>query len=210
MKQKNGAGFQRKADQRLIDCDFITPLFLKGQTFVQIALSLQEVRDYPVGYAMVRGDVVRIMKEWKKERANMIPAALELQLRKLERMEAVCWEQYERSKQSKTRTVQKEKSLFDKKAGKAMDDLTQRQGEKHVTENIGDGQWLDKIFRCWEMQSELLDLKGMGKPGGGGEVLPAVGELIFVTRSRKNNPQYDDAIEVTDDDIDITQKLLHS
>ena len=211
MKEKRGGGPIRKVEEKLIDYEFITPLFLKGKRFFEIATELQAVRDYPVNDRMVRHDIQQIMKGWKAERANMIPAAMEIQLRKLERMEATCWEQFEKSKTAKVKTVAKERSIYDKKTKARVGDLTNQQAERHVTENIGDGQWLDRVFRCWEMQAELLDLKGMGQGGaGGGTDEPAVTELVFITRTRKNNTQFTDAIEIQETDDGINQKLLQS
>lgn len=200
----------RKKEDRLLDFEFIVPLFLKGQRFGEIAIALQAVRNYPVNIKMIYRDIEQILKGWKEERANLIPAAMEIQLRKLEKMEAVCWEQYEKSKTAKTRNVQKERSVFDKKANKTLDNLTLRQAEKHVTENIGDGQWLDRIFKCWEMQAELLDLKGNKGGGDDDNDAPAVTELVFITRTRKNNEQFTDAIEIPEEDGSGIQKLIQS
>lgn len=210
MKDKRGGVPIRKVEERLKDYDFIVPLFLKGRRFGEIATALQEIRKYPVDYKMVYKDMQQIMKGWKEERAKLMPAALEVQLRKLERMEATCWEQFEKSKTAKTKKVQKERSIFDKKTQKRVGDLTHQQAEMHVTENIGDGQWLDRIFHCWEMQAELTDMKNMYQGGGGGTTEPFVTELVFLTRTRKNNDQYTEAIEVPDDPGTIAQKLIQS
>lgn len=209
MKEKRGGAPQRKAEERLKDYEFIVPLFLKGMRFGEIATLLQEVRDYPVDHQKVRKDMLQVMKGWKEERAKMIPAALEVQLRKLEKMESTCWEQFEKSKLSKVKTVAKERSIYDKKKSERVGDLTNQQAERHVTENIGDGQWLDRVFRCWEMQADLLDLKNMDR-GDSGDNSPDVTELIFITRTRKNNNQFTEAIEIRDTDDGITQKLLQS
>lgn len=210
MKEKWGGAPIRTKQERLIDYEFIVPLFLKGMRFGEIATQLETVRNYTVNYEMVRNDLKQIMKGWKEERSKLIPAAMEIQLRKLEKMEATCWEQFEKSKTAKVKTVAKERSIYDKKTKARVGDLTNQQAERHVTENIGDGQWLDRVFRCWEMQSDLLGLKEMNQGGGGGIEETVVTELVFVTRTRKNNTQFTDAIEVTETDNEIGQKLLQS
>ena len=213
MKEKRGGAPTRSKEEKLIDLEFITPLFLKGLRYTEIAVALQAVREYPVNYKTIIYDVSQLLKIWKAERSKLIPEVLEIQLRKLEKMEVICWEQYEKSKQPKIRTVQKQKDLHHKakpNEKKKEDELMQRISEKHTTEMIGDGQWLDRIFRCWEMQAELLDLKSFDKGGPKENQLPIL-QPIFMTRARKNNPQYEDAIEVTDNNVgDINQKLLQA
>jgi hypothetical protein len=213
MRERKASQPTRSKAEKLSDYEFLTPLFLRGKRFSEMVTELQEVRDYHVSYNMVWGDMNQIFKVWKAERLKLFPNALEIQLKKLEKMETICWEQFEKSKTAKTRTVQKEKSNVlkkDKTKGKEIViDITQRQQEKHVTESVGDGAWLDKIFRCWEMKADLMNLKDMGSSSGSDNE-PQVAELIFVTRSRKNDPEYTEAIEVKDDNEDITQKLLQS
>lgn len=213
MEEKRGGEPKRTAQEIFEDRNFIVPLFLQGVKFGDITAKLQELRTYPVDYKSVYRDMQQVIKGWKAERAKLMPAAFELQMRKLEKMEATCWEQFEKSKQAKTRTVQKERSVFDKKQNKTLDNLTFRQGEKHITETIGDGQWMDRIIRIWEMQAELLDLKNLANPAGGGDagVTPVMTEVVFITRTRKANSQFTEAIEIKGPEEDgITQKLIQS
>lgn len=209
MKEKRGGVPSRKVEEKRKDYDFIVPLFLKGKGFAEIAEILKPEREYNVDAQMIRRDIGQVLKQWKEERASLIPAALEIQLRKLEKMEAVCWEQFEKSKQTKTRDVDKQRAIFDKETKKQVGDMLLREKQKHTTVSIGDGQWLDKIFKCWEMQADLLQLKNFVQPSNDDDN-PAVGELVFMTRSRKNNSQFTDAIEVQDEDSNGIQKLLQS
>lgn len=208
MRKKNEGKPTRNAEDKLKDLDFIVPLFLKGMRFGEIAETLQAEREYKVDYKVVYRDIGHLLKIWKEERAKLIPAALEIQLRKLERMEAVCWEQFEKSKQAKTKDIDKQRAIFDKKTKKQVGDMVFREGQKHTTVSIGDGSWLDKIFKCWEMQADLLQLKNVPPPAND-DVAP-IGELVFLTVSRKQRKEYTEAIEVPEEDGNNIQKLIQS
>lgn len=208
MEKKRGVVPKRKKQEITVDYNFIMPLFLKGKGFAEIANILAPLREYRVDLKTVWADVQNVLKKWQSERTEMIDHQMEIDLRKIDNLEAVYWESWEKSKQAKVKTVQKERSLFDKKKKKTLDDFTNRQSEKHVTEYVGDKQWLDGVQWCIQQRAALLQYKKVPAPGSE-DVAPVVGEVVFLTRSRKNNDQFTEAIEIPDTDAGL-QKLIQS
>lgn len=208
MGKKRGGEPKRNREERQQDLNFIMPLFLKGVGFVDIAKNLNAVREYKVRHEVIVKDVQYVLKQWRKERINMVDSQMEIDLKKIDHLESVYWESWGKSKAAKIKTVQKERSLFDKKQKKTVDDYTNRQSEKHVTEYVGDKQWLDGVQWCIQQRAALLQYKKITPPGAE-EVIPTARDVIFITRSRKNNDQFTDAVEVSDDTAgnDI-QKLI--
>lgn len=209
--EKNDRLRKRKEKEIPQDLDFIAPLFLKEIRHGEIATQLQALREYRVTTESVYHDIRKLLVIWKDDRANLITSVLEIHLRKLENMERIAWEQFEKSKQSKIKTVQKERSVFDKKKNKALDNLTNRQHERHVIEGIGDVQWFDRAMQCVKMQAEILGFKNIAVTIPTEAVAP-IGDLVFLTRTRKKNSQFTEAVEVPEEDQDGTgiQKLLQS
>lgn len=200
---------KRSKGQRLDDLRFVMPLFLQGKGFSEIAIQMKPGREYRVDYYTVYEDVQTVLSEWRKERIAMVDSQMEIDLKKIDHLECIYWESWEKSKAAKVKTVQKERSIFDKKQNKKFDDLTNRQSEKHVTEYVGDKQWLDGVQWCIQQRASLLQYKKVTPPGAE-EVNPVAREVVFITRSRKNNDQFTEAIEVPDESGDGIQKLIQS
>lgn len=210
MEKKLGAVVKRTKPQRLEDLNLVMPLFLKGKSFSEIATIMKPGRDYRVTYESVYADIQFVLKQWRKERTAMIDHQMDVDLKKIDHLEAVYWSSWEKSCQNKVKTVQKEKSIFDKKKQKTAEDFTNRQSEKHVTEFVGDKQWLDGVQWCIQQRAALLQYKKAAPPGSeeGGNI-HEVRDVIFVTRTRRNNDQFTEAIEVGESGEDL-QKLIQS
>lgn len=194
MEPKRGGGPKRKKEQIPVDQNFIMPLFLKGKGFNDIAAILAPLREYRVDYQTVYTDVQKVLKQWQEERMSMIDQQMNIDLKKIDQLEAVYWESWEKSKQAKVKTVQKEKSVFDKKNQKRLGDLTAQEAQRHVTEYVGDKQWLDGVQWCIMQRAELLRYKHV-KPAGVDDVIPVAFDVVFTTRSRKND-HIQEAIEI--------------
>lgn len=100
---------QRTPLQLERDRIFIAELYVKGYTFRDIAYRLNEdlrIREigYTVTFQQVWNDVKRILIEWKRERKETIDQWMQLELRKLDKMEVELWEQWEQSKSGKRKT----------------------------------------------------------------------------------------------------------
>lgn len=89
---------------------FIADLYVRGYTFRDIAYKLnQDLTEREMGYTVtfqqVWNDVKRILIDWKRERKETIDQWMQLELRKLDKMEVELWEQWEQSKAGKRKTT---------------------------------------------------------------------------------------------------------
>lgn len=209
MEEKRGGVPKRKVGEKEADINFIIPLFLKGKGLAEIVGKLQALREYPVTYASVYRDIGKELKRWQKERTDMIDVQMDVDLKKIDRLEATYWDAWEQSCKAKVKTIAKERSIYDKKKKERIGDLTAQEAQKHVTETVGDKKWLEGVQWCIEQRAKLLQYS-KNTPQAPIDDAAVVGELVFVTRSRKNNVEYTDAIEVKETDGDIGQKLLQS
>lgn len=206
MDQKRGGVPKRKKAQILEDYKFIIPLFLKGKGVTEIAGLLGKEREYRVAPQTVWGDINQILKEWQKERMDMIDSQMMIDLKKIDQLEVTYWESWEESKKSKVKTVQKERSIYDKKKKARVGDLTNQQAEKHTTEFVGDKKWLEGVQWCIMQRAELLRYKHV-QSAGAEDAIPAARDVVFVTRTRKND-HIQEAIEITGTPDDGLPKLL--
>lgn len=204
---------KRNRQEKVADLNFIIPLFLKGMGYVAISKELATQRTYKLDPDTILKDVQAELKRWRDERMGMIDLQIEADLKKIDMLEQTYWDSWERSKNSKTKTVQKQKDIFDKakkpkKGEKLKMELVGRESQKHVTESVGDKQWLDGVQWCIVQRAELLQYKKVSPPGMD-DVIPVV-QAVFVTRSRKNNDQFTEAIEIPEETGDNLQKLIES
>lgn len=203
---------KRKVKDRNEDFKFIMPLYLKGMGFGEIAKELNAIREYKVTYQVIYEDVQTVIDRWQLERVAMIDKQKEVDLKKIDKLEATYWQAWEDSKTAKVKTVQKERSIFDKKKKKQVGDIANRQSERHVVEGIGNKEWLEGVQWCIQERGKILQYNKSAAPGPEETPEPtviAVRDIVFVTRTRKNNNDHiTEAEEVNDDQDNITQTLI--
>lgn len=148
-------GGKRTVEQREADKRFCADLFVKGYTYRDIADRLNEYNrenglTYEVTYKTVFYDINQVLVEWKKERFDKIDNYIQLELRKLDKMEVELWSAWESSKGSKRKTKIK---------GGTINNGATTGGElaERTLETInGDPRYLDLLLKVQERRAKLL------------------------------------------------------
>jgi len=99
-KYKVGRGeFKRsKADQER-DRGRIEELYLEGKSHQEIADILSSEREYPVSRAIISNETQALLKYWRERAVTATEQKVALELAKLDNLEKVYWEAWERSLQ---------------------------------------------------------------------------------------------------------------
>ena len=102
-------GGKRTSVQREADIHFCIQLYLKGYTIRDIHERLmrnlsERGMDYEISCQQVFNDIKAEMIEWKKENMMLVNEYIELEVRKLDKMEIELWEAWERSKSGKRKS----------------------------------------------------------------------------------------------------------
>lgn len=140
---------RRSPGQREVDIEFIWPLYIKGQTFRQIAAALNAERQYSVTHVTVYKDVQHILAEWRKLRLEAIDDLKEAELARINALEREYWEAWERSK------AEIEKRLEAVETG-AKGTSTREQTTRE--ERLADPRYLQGIQWCIEQRCKILGL----------------------------------------------------
>lgn len=148
-------GGKRTVEQREADKRFCADLFVKGYSYRQIAERLNEYNrenglTYEVSYKTVFTDINQVLAEWKKERFECIDNYIQLELRKLDKIETELWQAWENSKGSKRKTKIK--------GGNIKDGITQggELAERTLETTDGDPRYLDLLLKVQERRAKLL------------------------------------------------------
>ncbi|MDR1544042.1 MAG: hypothetical protein LBS50_06505, partial [Prevotellaceae bacterium] len=79
------------------DRQVITPLYLKGYSFREIAARCAEQTGRKISHMTVREDVKHILKEFKEQRNELIEYNLTIELERISILELEYWQAWERS-----------------------------------------------------------------------------------------------------------------
>lgn len=148
-------GGKRTVEQREADKRFCAELFVKGYAYRVIAELLNEYNhehglEYSVTYKTVFMDIQQVLAEWKKERFKDIDNYMQLELKKLDKMEVELWQAWENSKGSKRKTKIKNGTI---------DNGIARGGElaeRTLETTDGDPRYLDLLLKVQERRAKLL------------------------------------------------------
>lgn len=148
-------GGKRTSLQREVDTNFCIDLYIKGYAIREIhsrLLANLEDRgmEYRVTFQQVFNDIKSAMIDWKKENTEMIDKYVDLELRKLDKMEVELWGSWERSKNGKRKTEIE---------GGTLNEGNVRGGTlKKRTLETGDGdpRYLDLLLKIQERRAKLL------------------------------------------------------
>lgn len=151
---KRTAG-KRTVEQREADKRFCADLFVKGYTYRQIAEKLNAYNeenglDYKLTYKTIFMDINQVLVEWKKERFDCIDNYIQLELKKLDKMEVELWQAWENSKGSKRKT---------KITGGRVDNGVATGGElaeRTLETTDGDPRYLDLLLKIQDRRAKLL------------------------------------------------------
>lgn len=148
-------GGKRTVEQREADKAFCAELFVKGYTYRQIADRLNEANrdnglEYTVTYKTVFNDINAILADWKKQQFTDIDKYMQLELKKLDRIEVELWAAWENSKGSKRKTKIKGGSINDSIASGG------ELAERSLETTNGDPRYLDLLLKVQERRAKLL------------------------------------------------------
>lgn len=148
-------GGKRTVEQREADKAFCAELFVKGYTYRQIADRLNEANrdnglEYTVTYKTVFNDINAILADWKKQQFTDINKYMQLELKKLDKIEVELWAAWENSKGSKRKTKIKGGSINDSIASGG------ELAERSLETTNGDPRYLDLLLKVQERRAKLL------------------------------------------------------
>lgn len=148
-------GGKRTKEQIESDKVFCADLFVKGYAYREIAKRLNEYNrerglDYEITYKTVYYDIDKVLQEWKKERFETVDNYIQLELKKLDKMEVELWQAWETSKGSKKKTKIKGGIVEDGIASKG------ELAERTLETTNGDPRYLDLLLKVQERRAKLL------------------------------------------------------
>lgn len=148
-------GGKRTSVQREADIHFCIQLYLKGYTIRDIHERLmrnlsERGMDYEISCQQVFNDIKAEMIEWKKENMMLVNEYIELEVRKLDKMEIELWDAWERSKSGKRRSEIKGGNINNGNvSGGTLSKRTLETGD-------GDPRYLDMILKLYDRKAKLL------------------------------------------------------
>ena len=147
------AGKKRNETELLLDRVVITDMLLRNSSLRQIAEKLNEnnVGRYTVTFQQVWYDVKKLQKEWYQESQDLIEQGIVREIKKLDKIEAECWDAWEKSKRGKRSTIM-EGGFVDAEGKETAGSIVNRK----LDSSSGDVRFLVMIERCIVRRSELL------------------------------------------------------
>lgn len=148
-------GGKRTKEQIESDKVFCADLFVKGYAYREIAKRLNEYNrerglDYEITYKTVYYDIDKVLQEWKKERFETVDNYIQLELKKLDKMEVELWQAWELSKTSKKKTKIVGGNIVNGEiSGGVLDNRT-------LETTNGDPRYLDLLLKVQERRAKLL------------------------------------------------------
>ena len=148
-------GGKRTSVLREADTHFCIQLYLKGYTIRDIHERLmrnlsERGMDYEISCQQVFNDIKAEMIEWKKENMMLVNEYIELEVRKLDKMEIELWEAWERSKSGKRKSEIKGGTINNGNvSGGSLAKRTLETGD-------GDPRYLDMILKLYDRKAKLL------------------------------------------------------
>ena len=148
-------GGKRTSVQREADIHFCIQLYLKGYTIREIHERLmrdlsERGMDYEISCQQVFNDIKAEMIEWKKDNMMLVTEYIELEVRKLDKMEIELWEAWERSKAGKRKSEIKGGTI--NQGNVSGGTLSKRS----IESGDGDPRYLDMILKIYDRKAKLL------------------------------------------------------
>jgi len=199
-KEYGKGGHQRTKVDKELDYIFISEQVVKGVSFTEIQKQFPKERGYQLSYHQIYTDMRKVLDGWEADRKKLLDKHKALEIAKINRLETVYWDAWERSKDPTTKTIVKKggqpKGMKDKKAI-VTDYVTH---ETHTTESVGSSKWLTGIQWCIQMRCKIMGLGTDAKAGEDEGITPAAApkQINFTVRGRKSNEGYQDAIEISE------------
>ncbi len=157
---KHPASNKRTKAQKEKDRTDIAALYLKGLSIREISKWIGENRTYTLSRHQVCEDLKAIRRDWREGTMQATNAWMDLQLAKLDRIEAEAWGAWDRSKLDRVTTRQS------KDAGGQTSASVEKAGR------VGDARHMATVLTCIDRRCKLLGLDAPEKrevsgPDGG-------------------------------------------
>lgn len=155
---------KRSKNNILADRVIITDCLLRNMTLREIAQRLNEKNEgrYELSFQQVWYDVKKLQKEWYQESQDFIEQGIVRELKKLDKIEAECWDAWEISKKGKRSTVIA--GGYVEPDGK---EIAGNVINRKLDSDSGDVRYLVMIERCIVRRAELLGVMFPKKEDGG-------------------------------------------
>lgn len=155
---------KRTENEILIDRVAVTDMLLRNMSLRQIAEELNRRNEgrYELTFQQVHYDVKKLQQEWYQEAQENIEQGIVREIKKLDKIEAECWDAWEKSKKGKTSTIM-EGNLVDNE-GKIIPGSVMN---RKIDSSTGEVKYLEMIERCIVRRSELLGVIFPKKESGG-------------------------------------------
>lgn len=144
---------KRNETELLLDRVAITDMLLRNMSLRSIAAELNKRNEgrYEITFTQVYYDVKKLQAEWHQEAQDLIEQGIVREIKKLDKIEAECWEAWEKSKKGKRSTIM-EGGFVDQEGKETAGNIVNRKFDS----NSGDVKYLEMIERCIVRRSELL------------------------------------------------------
>lgn len=150
-KRANGKHEMDKVD--------IARLHLEGYSVKEIAVWINEHREYSLALGTIYSDLREIRAEWQESYLRDFDAAKAKELARLDKLEREYWEAWERSQSDKE--MSESESTTDEhenKAGATVQSYSRRKAKRKTEARDGDDKFLAGVERCITLRAKLLGL----------------------------------------------------
>lgn len=174
------SGRKRTNEEMEIDLTLTMELYLKGVGYKKIAEAVNEGKPYQVSHVTIFKDVVKGLKQWHEQRLQLIDRHVTIELAKIDRLEVVYMDAWERSRQAVKKEITKQSGPT------AAPNWVSMTTEKR--EVVGDPRWLEGLQWCINKRCELLGLNKVAGTGSQSDLQgtkPTVSEIVFTTKKYK-------------------------
>lgn len=195
-------GHKRTKEQIAADKNFIVPLFWQGKSYREITdiLNAQPERGYTSSAMQVYKDMQAVVVEWEHEMKGMITRQLIIEIKKLDRLEKMYLEGYERSLHEQTKKKRRRGGVLTATGTMPNPNFAIEQTES--ASSVGDPRWLDGAAEVMRQRRELMNLKNAALPEPHKVAAPGVEVTEIIFSVRKPKAHYEDAVEVETPEID--------
>lgn len=155
-------GNKRTKEQQEYDVAFCSNLFLRGYTYREIADRLNadltaRSAGYTVTFQQVFYDLKQCLIEWKRERMDNIDDYITQELHKLDKIEVELWAEWEKSKECRKRTKNRQSSR-PKKITTEHEIATDYYGYNETTSetSVGNPKFLALLLKVQQRRAKML------------------------------------------------------
>lgn len=108
-------------------------------------------REDSTANALISKDITEIKLEWQRSRLSNVEEALGAELAKIEKIERIAWEEYERSREEAEKRIKK--TYTSTGGGTSTQEIDER------AKSIGNPKFLERVCWCIEKRIKLLGLE---------------------------------------------------